>query len=208
MAEFGGQFERYPATGFIGVVFNTYLNVAQARVEGVDFELCYAMEPSFFDNELETLSFRMLGGYIIERSDTPLGGTPLDQSGWVGTPDLTAVASLTYGLGPYSVQLQQRYIASTLNKNTGASSSWVEGIHVDTLKISSATYTNLQLGYTGEAGNGGEWRVALNVSNLFDRHPPIIANYGTRGGAQTLQTGIQNYDEFGRRYQLSLNMSF
>ena len=205
VAELCAQFERDPTTGFIGRVFNTYLNVAQARVEGVDFELGYAMEPNFFDNELETLNFRMLGGYIIERADTPLGGEPLDQSGWVGTPDLTAVATMTYGLGPYSVQLQQRYIASTLNKNTGASSSWVEGIDVDTLKISSASYTNLQLGYTGEAGNGGEWRVAFNVTNLFDRHPPIIANYGTRGGAQTISS---NYDEFGRRYQLSLNMSF
>src|SRR5690606_16530309 len=96
------QFERDPATGFIGRVFNTYLNVAQAKVEGIDFEVAYAMEPDFFANELETLNFRMLGGYIKERSDTPLGGTPLDQSGWLATPDLTAIATLTYGLGNYS----------------------------------------------------------------------------------------------------------
>jgi outer membrane receptor protein involved in Fe transport len=199
------QFERDPNTGFIGRVFNTFLNVAQAKVEGIDFEVAYSMEPDFFSDEMETLNLRMLGGYIKERSDTPLGGEPLDQAGWMSTPDLTSVATLTYGVGPYSVQLQQRYIADTLNKNTTTSSSWVEGIDVDTLRISSGNYTNLQLAYSGDTDNGGEWRLAFNVTNLFDRPPPIIPNYTSRGGAQDIG---QSYDEFGRRYQVSLNMNF
>ena len=203
--ELCSKFERDPATGFIGRVFNTFLNVAQARVEGVDFETSYSMEPNFLDSESESLNFRLLGGYIMERADTPLGGQPLDQSGWLGTPDLTMVASLTYGFGPYSVMLQQRHIASTLNKNTGASSSWVVGRDVDTLNISSGNYTNFQFGYTGELSNGGEYRLNLNVTNLFDRAPPIVPSYGTRGGAQSIP---QDFDEFGRRYQLSLNVSF
>ncbi|MGV3593112.1 MAG: TonB-dependent receptor domain-containing protein, partial [Gammaproteobacteria bacterium] len=203
--ELCSKFERDPATGFIGRVFNTYLNVAQARVEGVDFEAAYRMEPDFFSADAETLNFRLFGGYVMERSDTPLGGTPLDQSGWLGTPDLRAVASLTYGLGPYSMTLQQRYIADTLNKNTGASSGWVIGRDVDTLRISSGNYTNLQLGYEGDMSNGGSYRVNFNVSNLFDRPPPIVPSYGTRGGAQTIP---QDFDEFGRRYQVSLNVNF
>lgn len=203
--ELCSKFERDPATGFIGRVFNTYLNVAQARVEGVDFEASYRMEPDFFSAEAETINFRLFGGYVMERSDTPLGGTPLDQSGWLGTPDLRAVASLTYGLGPYSLTLQQRYIADTLNKNTGASSGWVVGRDVDTLRISSGNYTNLQLGYEGDMSNGGSYRVNFNVSNLFDRPPPIVPSYGTRGGAQSIP---QDFDEFGRRYQVSLNVNF
>lgn len=205
VAELCSKFERDPATGFIGRVFNTYLNVAQARVEGVDFETSYSMEPNFLDSESESLSFRLLGGYVMERADTPLGGQPLDQSGWLGTPDLTMVASLTYGFGPYSVMLQQRHITDTLNKNTGASSSWVIGRDVDTLRISSGNYTNFQFGYTGELSNGGEYRLNFNVTNLFDRAPPIVPSYGTRGGAQSIP---QDFDEFGRRYQLSLNVSF
>jgi len=199
------QFERDPATGFIGRVFNTFLNVAQSKVEGVDFEVAYSMEPNFFGNQIETLSFRGLGGYIIERSDTPLGGKPLDQAGWLATPDLTAIATLTYGIGDYSIQLQQRHIAATQNRNTGASSSWVIGRDVDTLDIASGNYTNLQLGYGGETSKGADWRLAFNVTNLFDRAPPIIPSYGTRGGAQSISN---NFDEFGRRYQINLNMSF
>ena len=205
VASLCAQFERDPTTGFIGRVFNTFLNVSQARVEGVDFETSYSMEPNFFGSEAENLNFRLLGGYVLERSDTPLGGQPLDQSGWLATPDLTLVASLTYGLGPYSVMLQQRYIADTLNKNTGASSSWVVGRDVDTLRISSGNYTNLQFGYQGALESGSEYRLSFNVTNLFDRPPPIVPSYGTRGGAQAIP---QDFDEFGRRYQLSLNMSF
>ena len=140
-----------------------------------------------------------------KRSDTPLGGTPLDQSGWLATPDLNAVVTMTYGVGPYSVQLQQSYVADTLNKNTGASSSWVEGVQIDTLRIASGNYTNLQLGYTGQVGDGGQWRLAFNVTNLFDRDTNIIPSYGTRGGAQQVSN---NFDEFGRRYQIGLNMQF
>lgn len=47
--------------------------------------------------EAETLRLRGLAGYIIERSDTPLGGQPLDQAGWLATPDFTAVLSLDEG---------------------------------------------------------------------------------------------------------------
>jgi iron complex outermembrane receptor protein len=205
VAELCSKFERDPATGFIGRVFNTFLNVAQSRVEGVDFETSYNMEPNFLANETESLNFRLLGGYILQRADTPLGGQPLDQAGWLATPDLTMVASLTYGFGPYSMMLQQRYIADTLNKNTGASSSWVVGRDVDTLNVSSGNYTNFQFGYTGELSNGSEYRLNLNVTNLFNRPPPIVASYGTRGGAQSIP---QDFDEFGRRYQLSLNVSF
>src|SRR5690606_24948636 len=63
--------ERDPNTGFIGRVWNVYQNVAQAKVEGVDFELAYSFEPNFFDSEFETLTLRAFGGYLIERSDTP-----------------------------------------------------------------------------------------------------------------------------------------
>jgi len=199
------QFERDPTTGFIGRVFNTFLNVAQSKVEGVDLEVSYSMEPNFFDSEAETLTFRGLGGYIIERSDTPLGGRALDQAGWLGTPDLTAIMTLTYGIGPYSVQLQQRHIAATENRNTGASSSWVIGRDVDTLDIASGNYTNLQLGYNGETASGSEWRLNFNVTNLFNRDPVTVPSYGTRGGAQAISN---NFDEFGRRYQVNLNMNF
>jgi len=195
------QFERDPASGFIGRVFNTFLNVAQSKVEGVDFEAAYRMEPDFIDGQSESFNLRGLAGYIIERSNTPLGGTPTDQAGYLNTPDLTAVLTATYGIGSYSIQLQQRYVAASLNGQL----SWVVGRDIDRMEVASGNYTNLQLGYNGELDNGMQWRANLNVTNLFNRDPAVVPSYGTRGGAQSI---ANEYDEFGRRYQVSLNMNF
>jgi hypothetical protein len=192
--------ERDPVTGLIGRVFNYFLNVAQARVEGIDMEVAYRIEPNFFDNELESLSVRALAGYVIERADTPLGGVPLDVSGTTGTPEWTANITTNYSIGPLAFQLQMRHIDSARINNT-----WVEGRDVDDLWAASSTWFNGQVGYNGETSNGSAWNVSLNVQNLFDKNPPIIAAYGSRGGAQNTS---DNYDTLGRRYQLSFNYSF
>jgi len=96
--------------------------------------------------------------------------------------------------------LQARYIDSTLVNTT-----WREGIEVDDNTVSSSTWFNGQIGYNGELSNGSTWNVSLNVQNLFDRNPPVIANFGNRGGSQTIS---DNYDAEGRRYQLSMNYNF
>jgi outer membrane receptor protein involved in Fe transport len=48
---------------------------------------------------------------------------------------------------------------------------------------------------------GGQWRGSFNVTNLFNRAPPIIAGAGG-------QSFSSSHDTLGRRYQLSLNMDF
>ena len=61
------------ANGEVNRIFNTYLNVAKARVRGIDYEAVYRMEPNFFASQSESLTIRALAGYVAERSDTPLG---------------------------------------------------------------------------------------------------------------------------------------
>ncbi|MGP1666703.1 MAG: hypothetical protein ACTS5I_12480 [Rhodanobacter sp.] len=158
------------------------------------------MEPDFFSGEQETLSVRALAGYIIERADTPLGGTPLDVSGGFNTPKWTANVTTNYSIGPLALQLQMRHIDASIVNTT-----WTEGVEVDDNTVASSTWFNGQVGYNGETANGSAWNVSLNVQNLFDRNPPIIASYGSRGGSQTVS---DNYDTLGRRYQLSVNYNF
>src|SRR5690606_40545564 len=130
-----------------------YVNVAKARVEGVDFEVAYGTETDFFSNQDEMLTLRLLGGYTIERSDTPLDGTPRDIAGELYAPDLTMIGTLGYRLGPYDIQLQQRYIAETKRDI-----DWVEGIDVDDNTVSSGNYTNLRMSY-----NWSQWRDRKSV---------------------------------------------
>ncbi len=189
--------------GFIGRVFNYYLNVAQSYVEGVDLEVSYSMEPNFFNSEVESFRIRALAGYILTRSNTPLGGNPTESQGGVGTPEITANVTMNYGIGPFSMQMQGRYIDSTLLSTRADRSE--AALYVDRNKVASSTWWNGRLGYAGETNSGSAWNVSLNVQNLFGKLPPIQPSYGTRGGAQSTSS---NYDTLGRRYALGFNMSF
>jgi len=67
--------------------------------------------------------------------------------------------------------------------------------------------TNLNFRYDGDSMlQGGEWSASFAINNAFDKNPPIISGAFNRVGSQT-NSGV-GYDEFGRRYQLTLEMSF
>ena len=61
----------------------------------------------------------------------------------------------------------------------------------------------VQLHDSGETASGSEWRVGLNIQNVFDKAPDQTQNVSTRFAIQGL-TG----DLYGRRYNLNLNYSF
>jgi outer membrane receptor protein involved in Fe transport len=187
-------------TGVAGRVFDVPLNVAQAMVNGFDYEVSYSMEPDFLSSRSETLKIRAFAGYVGERVDVAYGAaTGPEQSGSLGMPDLTGSITAVYTIDAYSFQLQQNYTAPTI-----LNFLWTEGVDVDKNTVASGNYTNMRLGYEGELSSGAAWNLGFNVTNLFDRDPPIIAGFGTRGGGQQ----VGDYEAYGRLYQLSLNMNF
>jgi outer membrane receptor for ferrienterochelin and colicin len=187
--------------GVLAKVEAPFLNLDQSRVEGVDLEMSYRMEPNFFANESETLSVRLLAGHLIERVNTPFNGTPIDLVGGSTRPDVTGNLTVAYGIGPWTATWQQRYISDTL-----VNTNWVEGVDVDWNRIPTYSFTNLRFAYRSELANGGDWTVSLAVNNAFDKNPPIIPGAFNRIGSQT-GSGL-GYDEFGRRYNLGVNMNF
>jgi len=192
------QIETNGPNGEITRLYNTFLNVAQATVEGTDLEIAYRFEPNFFANENESFSIRGLAGYVRERTDTPLGGRATDRSGVNGSPDLTGVLTATYNVGPYSFQMQGRYTDSLTIDGT-----WVEGIDVDKNKLPSYTWWSARIGYSGETSTGATWRVGLNIQNVFDKDPIIVPNVSTRFAIQGLAG-----DTLGRRYNINFDYSF
>jgi iron complex outermembrane recepter protein len=189
------------STGVLSRVGSPYLNLQLARAVGVDYEIDYARAVDFFSNAPESLSIRLLAGNLEKRTSTVVGSTPAEFAGTRGYPDHTANLIATYHVGHWDYQVQQRYIGEvTLNR------LWVEGIDVDKNTISSQSWTNLVVGYESRQGQKGTWRVSLNVQNLFDKNPPIIATTtDTRFGAQSTDN---IYDEFGRRYEVGFRMQF
>ncbi|MEX2367314.1 MAG: TonB-dependent receptor, partial [Pseudohongiellaceae bacterium] len=187
------------ATGTVERVLNVNLNVAAALTEGVDIEMRYSMEPNFFANELENLNFRLFASHMIESSVTT--STYRDQVGNLTNPEWNALATMGYDVGSYGIRLVGRYYDSTLFDDR-----WVEGINVDDNTRASNTVANLVLTYRGETSNGATWNANLNINNVFDREPPINPGQSQRSPAQ--QSINDNFDPYGRRYQLSVNYSF
>jgi iron complex outermembrane receptor protein len=193
------------AGGNLTRVLLPYLNLHQAYVEGIDFEIGYRRDVDWLPSSNESFSVRALGGKLETRTNTVTGALPDELAGaLVGPtvyPELTGNVTASYRFGSWSLQVQERYIDSILLDRT-----WVEGVDIDDNTIQSKSWTNLVVGYGREMQSGTSWRLTFNVQNLFDDDPPIIpATGGGRFGAQVLNN---TYDVLGRRYQLSFNMDF
>jgi iron complex outermembrane recepter protein len=186
--------------GQIARVFDSFLNINGAKVAGIDSEVQYSFDPDFFADQDETFNLRALFGYMEENSQTNLGATKLEQAAGPGRPTWTSNISTTYTLGNYGVTLTGNYYDSVRINNL-----WVEGVDVDDNNTASNTTWNLSFNYRGETASGSTWRAGLNITNLFDREPPMVPSFSTRFGTQTVSN---DYDVFGRRYQLSFNYEY
>lgn len=199
---------RDPVTNQVQQILNVQTNAGGAQTRGVDVELQYSTELDFVSSLPETFSIRGMVGYLAERSTTTAAGIYTDFVRRLSTPEYTALITANYNIGDYGIMLQTTYYDSTLNNggpllenNTGPTSTYIEGVDIDDNSVASQTIFNLGLTYGREMQNGGNWQLGFNVNNLFDREPPIIA---TTGG----QSLSNSHDQFGRRYQLSLNVNF
>jgi len=189
---------RNATTNIVERVFNVNLNVAAAVTSGVDLELRYEREADFIASLPERVSLRMLAGYLIENSVTTT--TYLDDLNSLQSPKWHATGTLGYDLGDFDIRLVGRYI-----HKTKYDINWVEGRDVDDNWASSQTTFNLALGYNGETASGAKWKASFNITNLFDRDPPIIPTQNQRGGQQTISNV---FDTYGRRYEVSLDYKF
>jgi iron complex outermembrane receptor protein len=188
---------RDAASGRAVRILDTFLNVAQARTRGIDFEAIVRQEVDFIGAQDENVSLRWLVGRTFERSDTAPNppapapaAIPRDSAGYLGMPDLSSNLTATYGVGPWSFQLQSQFV-DAVKRNI----DWIEGIHIDDETISSMTWFNGRIGYSGEMESGSTWSVGFNIQNILDREPPIF------GGTNN------TYDQYGRRYNLNFNYS-
>ncbi|HEU4617125.1 MAG TPA: TonB-dependent receptor, partial [Gammaproteobacteria bacterium] len=195
--------ERDPSTNTITRVSNVLVNIDNAKVSGTDIELTYQAEPDWFGNQPESLSLRFLAGYLGENSTTPLGGTKLDRAGSGEFPEWTTTATLSYRVGPWGFNLQNRWIDSTL-----LNVLWVEGVDIDDNTIDSVDYTNLVVQYTGGARQGRSWNAFLNVTNLFDENPPIIPTDVGRSIPSSTGLTLHNAIHLGRRYVVGAEFRF
>ncbi|HEU4627142.1 MAG TPA: TonB-dependent receptor [Steroidobacteraceae bacterium] len=192
--------------GFISTVYNLFINTAEARARGIDFELAYARPVTFFGGN-EHIRARLLASRVNELSTTQVGAAKVDRAGQTGlqnpagnAPHWQGTFSLSYERGPLSATVQERYIGSGTYDAT-----FVEGVDIDDNSVASTALTNLELAYKGALSESGSWETYLNVTNLFDRDPPLVATWGFTGSQQT-NTSL--FDIYGRRYSVGVRLNF
>ena len=214
--------ERDPTTRIIGRVLNAYLNVAKTTVKGVDYEAQYTIRPDFFGSQSETINIRAFASNMLERSNKSTDVAPVNQFGGGFTsgvlyPDWKGNLGVTYVVGQWSAQLSEEWISKSKINTTfidvadfNAGRTVINGVtktspDVDVNVLPNYFNTNGRIMYRGDTESGHSWDVSFFVTNLLDKHPMIIPSYGSRTGSQTVSN---NFDAYGRRYELGFNYKF
>jgi outer membrane receptor protein involved in Fe transport len=180
---------RDPSTGFITEVFNTFVNIDEARTRGIDVEAVYRTSLDLFGRE-GGLSVRTLVSHVMEQSQL-VGGTFNEAAGEAISPEWRGTMTVSYNTGPWGMSVTNRYIGPA-ERNV----DWVEGIDITDNDIDAAVYTNLRLSYDFTRF-GSDNQVYLSVQNLFDRDPNT--RRGQNGGS---------YDEIGQAFTAGLRFAF
>lgn len=194
------------AGGAIERVLRNYLNLNQLHVSGIDVEGSYTSSIKLLGGD-ESFSTRLFLSWLDSYAITSPTGATASYVGQVGTlgpgggggrPEWKATANFTYRNGPFSINLQERYIGSGLqNANPIPNQS-----DVDFNKVSAILYSDLRLSY-----KFADDKVELygTVTNLTDTAPPA-----TPSGNLILLTAYNSslYDLLGRRYAAGVRVKF
>jgi iron complex outermembrane receptor protein len=201
-AQFCDRIFRLP-NGSINLIQATVLNVAKAKVSGIDVEIGYRKAVDWFGGG-EVIGFRLFSSHLKENSTQGFQSPKIDRAGQLNLfeyPKDKIMASLNYTRGPLGLYLQGRRVDSGYRDVLA-----VEGVDIDDNTIDAVTYVDLNLRYAMDAGEG-TWEFYGAVNNLTDQDPPVVPNFGLFG-ASANQTNAGLHDLLGRRYTFGISFNF
>lgn len=199
--ELCARITRDPVTNRIRQVENIYLNAAAARVTGLDLELLHRREADLFASRDEQLVLRLYASYLKENSFTNLGLTR-DNAGTVELPTVSATATASYRIDDFTTSITARFVDDRVQ----LSEPIALASQIDDNSVGSAFYLNLRLGWDYPAWYDRRYTAYLNVANLLDRDPPVVATYSDFFGSSAFVSG--QHDPLGRRYTLGVEFQF
>jgi len=199
--------------GVITQVATPNINVDQFYTNGADFQVAdhfplSKVRPSWQGS----LSLRLLGTYVASLT-TKETGTTVDEAGAVGSfmypssigggnlagvPHWRVNLSAAYQVGPGTVDLEERYIGAGKFDNL-----YGPGVVPDN-HVSGVFYTDAALQYELPGFEHGRAVLYSNVSNVFNRSPPIIVS----AFIAPQVTNATLYDVIGRTFRLGVRFRF
>ena len=201
-------------SGQVAFVTSLPFNFANLHQRGVDIEAGYE-KPM---NELVSswrgdLSLRALGTHVMyhKRDDgfNPVEDAAGDNSD-VGPLNWRWLFTTEYSLDPVSIGWTGRYMSSGhyapryRECTSGCPVSIQSAQTIDYNQIASRFYHDLSLRYEFAMGGSGSGQVYLNVANVLDEQPPLIAN----ANPSLMSTNPQLYDTIGRTFYAGVRFRY
>ncbi|MGE3475989.1 MAG: TonB-dependent receptor plug domain-containing protein [Rhodospirillaceae bacterium] len=201
----------YPTIGTVRIIESRPENLAYLSQKGLDIEMSYSTQlDRFVDSWSGELSLRAVGTNIIESLRDDRRSGVLDSAGTnssQGPLSWRWLFTASYELDPIGINWTGRYMSSGqygsstqryIECQPGACPlSTAAFPTIDYNHIDSRFYHDLSLTYKFMEGEGGASASAyLNIMNLMDKAPPMVAstNYWY------MNVNPQLYDTIGRRF--------
>ncbi|GAB5414270.1 MAG: TonB-dependent receptor [Congregibacter sp.] len=212
---FCGNIRRDAQSFNVVEVFEPTSNRGITAVRGVDTQINYVAdlpERLAVGGSAATLNLSLVWTYTLRNvvQDTPVstkfdcvgvfGGPCGDSLGGATFPEDRVTANARYSAGPLDINLTWRWIGGTESGLPQVLPAF--GIRDFTLaipKVDATSYFDLGVGFAFSEAVSAR----LNVSNLTDEDPPLMAD-----AVFSNNTDTRMYDVFGRSYQLALRLRF
>jgi len=201
--------------GPLTFVNNPYQNLGEAMVAGADLELTYSTDVNWFgglSGDGERIRARAFYSYLqdnwIDSDNDPATDTKIQSAGDISAsqPRSRMTLNLSYMSGPLTVFVQERIIGDGNWANRLNGADVTEGVQINDNKVKAAYYTDINATWTVEQFTGGELEFFANVTNVFDRDPPIRGAFADFFGSQ--QAVFSLHDVLGRRYTAGVRLRF
>jgi|TARA_R100000501_G_scaffold18455_1_gene39024 outer membrane receptor protein involved in Fe transport len=182
------------SSGDISEITATFINVAEFKNTGLDFEASYRTSTDGVGIPGQ-LDLRALANYV-DRLETDNGIITIDGSGFLGSqapflaPKWRGTLTATFESDHIGLDTRVRYI-------DGGGYAPAEVLaNIGDNDISSRTYVDLGVRAYVPFGDGDRFTVFGNVQNLFDRDPPLAA------------VSSAYFDLIGRYYTFGVRANF
>lgn len=184
--------DRSPANAYTSVLVQP-INLAQLTQSGIDIEA--------------SLAFRALGGELRLRTfgnillhqitvDSP-GAVALEAAGCCDNPKFSGTTTLDYLNGPWTAGLALRGFTGFKRSNTV--------VYANYGYEPAIAYLDARFSY--DFGRDKQYQLSLNVQNLLNKSPPIVAGGGSNVNLMP-PTDTFVYDTMGRYFTFSLKFKF
>ena len=204
LSQFCNQIARNPV-GEVESQQNPALNAGKLITSGVDVSAGYNLPLGPIIGQTSRLSFSMNGSYLIKNDLTPVVTFPDVVTKCAGkfgfncgipTPKWKHTARLSLNSGPVTLSGQWRYIGKVSDDDP----TITYGVE----HFKAQNYFDL----TSLFDIGEHYQLAVGVSNLFNKKPPLGASFQNGGNVEQSNTFPTVYDVLGRSYFASARLKF